>query len=258
MGAGHGHTMHFHGHSVMHRMPAHVKILALLGFLTAVIATPREQFWAFGAHALLIAAAVAASQVPVGYLARRLVIEVPFLVFALALPFVATGPTITVMGLTMSQGGLLAAWGLVAKGTLGVLASVLFAATTEPREVLVGLERLRLPRPLVEIMGFMIRYGDVVAEQARRMRIARESRGFDARSVRHWSIVARSAGAMFIRCFERGERVHLAMISRGYQGYLPLMGATDVTAAHVTRALVIPLMAFSVCAVALARQAGAL
>jgi len=34
-------------------------------------------------------------------------------------------------------------------------------------------------------------------------------------------VVARSAGALFIRSYERGERVHLAMLSRGYTGVLP-------------------------------------
>ena len=106
------------------------------------------------------------------------------------------------------------------EGTLGVAASLTLAATTEPRDVLVGLERLRFPQQLVQIMGFMIRYVDVVADEMRRMRVARESRGFTARNPRHWPVVARSLGALFIRSYERGERVHLAMVSRGYTGSL--------------------------------------
>jgi cobalt/nickel transport system permease protein len=99
-----------------------------------------------------------------------------------------------------------------------VLASLTLAATTEPHHLLQGLERLRLPHQLVQIMGFMVRYLDVVSDEMRRMRIARESRGFTARNPRHWPVLARSAGALFIRSYERGERVHLAMVSRGYTG----------------------------------------
>ena len=90
-----------------------------------------------------------------------------------------------------------------------------------------GLERLRVPNLLVQIMGFMVRYLDVVTDEMRRMRVARESRGFTARDVRHWPVIARSAGALFIRSYERGERVHLAMLSRGYTGTLPRLSATD-------------------------------
>ena len=99
--------------------------------------------------------------------------------------------------------------------------SLLLAATTEPRALLTGLERLRMPPLLVQIMGFMVRYLDVVADEVRRMRIALASRGFTARNPRHWPVVARSAGALFIRSYERGERVHLAMLSRGYDGRMP-------------------------------------
>ena len=107
------------------------------------------------------------------------------------------------------------------KGTLGVLASLTLAATTEPQDLLAGLERLRLPVQLVQIMAFMVRYLDVVTGEMHRMRIAREARGFDARNPRHWPVLARSAGALFIRSYERGERVHLAMLSRGYTGRMP-------------------------------------
>jgi cobalt/nickel transport system permease protein len=202
-------------------MPAHVKILALLGFVLLVVATPKDWFGAYAAYLLVIAAVVAVSGVPPTYILRRLVVEVPFVVFALLIPFIATGPRTEMLGLSVSEPGLLSAWGLLAKGTLGVLASLTLAATTEPRLLLAGLERLHIPALLVQIMGFMVRYLDVVTEEMRRMRIARESRGFDARDVRHWPVLARSAGALFIRSYERGERVHLAMLSRGYTGTMP-------------------------------------
>lgn len=221
MGAGHGHRLHYHGHSVVHRMPAHLKILALLGFVLLVVATPKDWFGAYAAYLLVLAAVVAVSRVPPTYILRRLVVEVPFVVFALLIPFIATGPRTEVLGLSVSEPGLLSAWGLLAKGTLGVLASLTLAATTEPRLLLAGLERLRIPVLLVQIMGFMVRYLDVVTAEMGRMRIARESRGFDARDVRHWPVLARSAGVLFIRSYERGERVHLAMLSRGYTGTMP-------------------------------------
>lgn len=218
MGAPHGHRLHFHGHSPLHRAPAHLKVAGLVTFMLVVVATPSTWLPAFAAYAVALAVLVALSGVPAGYLARRMVVETPVLVFAALLPFVATGPEVQVLGIGLSQPGLVAAGALVTKATLGVLASLLLAATTEPRDLLAGLERLRVPSQLVQIMGFMVRYLDVVTDELRRMRTARESRGFTARDPRHWPVVARSAGALFIRSFERGERVHLAMISRGYDG----------------------------------------
>ena len=220
MGAGHGHRLHYHGHSPLHRCPAHLKILTVLAFTLLVVATPRTWLPAYAGYLLLIAAAIGVSRVPPLYVLRRTVIEVPFLVFALLLPFVATGPTTEFLGLIVSESGLLAAWTSSSGARSGCWPAYL-AATTEPQDLLIGLERLRLPHQLVQIMAFMVRYLDLVTGEMARMKVARESRGFSARNPRHWPVLARTAGALFIRSYERGERVHLAMLSRGYTGRMP-------------------------------------
>ena len=221
MGAGHGHRLHFHGHSPVHRAPAHLKLLGLVGFMLVVVATPRDAYAAFAVEAAVLLGVVALSGVPPTYLGKRMVVEVPFALFALMVVFVSTGPRTEVLGLSVSEPGLAAAIALLVKGTLGVLASLTLAATTEPQDVLRGLQRLRMPEMLVQIMGFMIRYLDVVTAELARMTTAMRSRGCEPRSPRHWPVLARAMGSLFIRSYERGERVHLAMLSRGYDGKLP-------------------------------------
>lgn len=146
MGAGHAHKLYRHGNSPVHALPAHTKLVAVLGFVLVVAATPREAVWAFGAYALLLAAVAGTARIPAGYLLKRLAIEVPFVAFAFLMPFVVPGEPVGVLGVTVSAAGLWDAWNVLAKGTLGVAASVLLAATTELRELLLGLQRLRLPR----------------------------------------------------------------------------------------------------------------
>lgn len=221
MGAGHTHQLHVHGHSLLHRLPAHWKILILLGFVLVVVSTPGRWFVAFGLYATVVAAAVALSGVPPLTILRRMVVEVPFLVFALLMPFIAEGPRVGVLGMSLSESGLLSAWTLTAKATLGVASGLLLAATTTAPDLLKGLERLKMPQAMVQIMSFMIRYLEVIVGEFQRQQIALASRGFVARNPRHWPVLAKSAGALFIRSYERGERVHLAMVSRGYTGRLP-------------------------------------
>ncbi|MFH0243982.1 cobalt ECF transporter T component CbiQ [Streptomyces sp. HK10] len=249
MGAGHAHRLHRPGHSPVHRLPAHTKIAAVLAFVLTVVATPREAVWAFGAYALLLAAVAALSRVPARHLLKRMLIEVPFVAFAVLMPFVAEGPYVEALGMSLSRSGLWGAWNVLAKGTLGVAASVLLASTTELREILLGLQRLRMPPLLVQIASFMIRYGDVIADEMRRMRLARLSRGFTARGVRQWGVLAKTAGALFIRAYERGERVHLAMVSRGYTGTMPATDETAATRVQWSSAAALPLAALAVCLV---------
>ena len=143
-----------------------MKLAATLLFVVAVVATPREAFWAFGAHAALVAAAAAAGRLPPGFLLRRLLIEAPFLLFAVFLPFVGRGERLEVIGLSLSHEGLWAAWNIVAKATLGAAASVILAATTRVPDLLKGFARLHFPRVLTAMMGFMVRYLDVVDRRA--------------------------------------------------------------------------------------------
>ncbi|SEB46746.1 cobalt/nickel transport system permease protein [Nocardioides exalbidus] len=221
MGAGHGHRLYFHGHSAVHRAPSHLKLLALLAFMLLVVATPRQVPWLYAVEAGVLVSVVLLSRVPLTYLLPRMVVELPFVVFAVLVPFISHGPRTEVLGVTVSEPGLHAGAALLVKGTLGVLGSLTLAATTEPQDLLRGLQRLRMPDLIVQIMGFMIRYLDVVTAELGRMMTALRSRGCDPRSPRHWPVLARSLGALFIRSYERGERVHLAMLSRGYDGRLP-------------------------------------
>ncbi|MFD9333528.1 cobalt ECF transporter T component CbiQ [Streptomyces sp. NPDC060028] len=247
MGAGHAHKLYRHGHSPIHGLPPHCKLAATLAFVLVVVSTPREAVWAFGLYAVLLAAVTAAARIPAGFLLRRLLIEVPFVAFAVLMPFVAEGERVDFLGLSLSVSGLWGAWNVLAKGTLGVAASVLLASTTELRALLLGLQRLKLPPLLVQIASFMIRYGDVITDELRRMSIARRSRGFEASGIRHWGVLAKTAGALFIRSYERGERVHLAMVSRGYTGSMPVIDEVAATRAQWAYAAVLPVTALAVC-----------
>ncbi|UGY91873.1 cobalt ECF transporter T component CbiQ [Streptomyces gobiensis] len=247
MGAGHAHKLYRHGHSPVHRLPAHCKTVGVFGFVLVVVSTPREAMWAFGLYALLLVGVAGAARIPPGFVLKRMLIEVPFVAFAVLLPFVAEGPRVAWLGLLLSESGLWGAWNVLAKGTLGVAASVLLAATTDIRELLLGLQRLKLPPLLVQIASFMIRYGDVIADELRRMKIARASRGFEARGIRQWGVLAKTAGALFIRSYERGERVHLAMVSRGYAGSMPVVDEVTATRAQWVGAAILPASALGVC-----------
>jgi cobalt/nickel transport system permease protein len=186
--------------------------------VVAVVATPAREVWAFSGYALILMVLLVLSEVPARFFLTRLAIDLPFIAFALLLPFVGEGPRVDVGPLTISAAGLLGAWNLIAKATLSAGASVLLAATTEVPDILAGLSRLRVPPVLVAIASFMIRYLEVVAGEFRRSRIAMAARGHQSRSALDWKPIAVSAGALFIRSFERGERVYQAMLARGYDG----------------------------------------
>lgn len=247
-----GERLYVHRHSPIHRLPAEVKTVAMVAFIFTVIATPADQFWAFGVFAAMLVVVAAIARIPAGVILPRMVVEIPFVLFALLMPFFGQGETVEVAGITLYVNGLLAGWNILIKGTLGVVCSILLAATTPARDLLLGLERLKVPALLVQIASFMLRYTHVVGDEMHRMSMARQARCFEASGVRSWPTLARSAGALFIRSYERGERVHLAMLSRGYTGRLPDLNPAHTTPADWWTAMTLPFLGLLVALSALA------
>jgi cobalt/nickel transport system permease protein len=228
MAGAHASSLLVDGDSRLHRMRPQCKIAAAVAFVLVVVATPREQIWAFGLYAAALLALVAVTGMGYGRFARRLTIEVPFLAFAVFLPFFAGGDQLGDGWWSLSIDGLWASWNIVAKGTLGVATSVILTSTTSLADLVRGMERLHAPAAFTSITTFMVRYAEVITGEMQRMKVARESRGHDPRWIWQIRAIAHSAGTLFIRSYERGERVYLAMLSRGYDGAMPRLadGAT--------------------------------
>ncbi|WP_181781316.1 cobalt ECF transporter T component CbiQ [Pseudonocardia pini] len=237
MGAGHAHPLHLPRESVVHRLPPQIKIVAAFLGVLCVVATPREAFPVFAGYLAVLVGVWVAARIPPGWILRRSLIEAPFVVLAVLLPFTGPGPQVEWLGLTLSEPGLLGAWNILVKGTLGVLTSLTLAATTPMRDLLVGLQRLHAPAMVTTITTLMLRYMEVIAGEARRMRLARLSRGHDPRFLWQAGATARGVGALFLRSYERGERVHLAMLSRGWTGAMPVLTADTTTRADWVRGL---------------------
>lgn len=224
MGAGHAHALYVHEHSLVHRMAPEVKLVAAFVFVLAVAVTPRQAIWAFAVDFILALVVVRLARLRAGFVAFRLAAIAPFLVFALLIPFIATGDKIQVLGVWVSGDGLWAMWNVIAKATLGGLVSIVLAATTEVPDILRGLGRLRVPAVVTTIAMFMVRYLELVADELGRMRTSMTSRGYDPRWLSQAKPIAHAAGSLFIRSYERGERVYDAMLARGYTGVMPVLG----------------------------------
>lgn len=230
MGAGHAHALYVHEHSFVHRLAPQVKVASGFGFVLLVAITPREAVWGFLIYATAIVAVAIASKIRPIFMALRLLGILPFVAFAFLIPFIASGQQIEVLGVEVSREGLWAAWNILAKASIGAATSIVLAATTEVPDILAGMNRLKVPVVLTSIAGFMIRYLELIVEEIGRIRVAMASRGYDPRWLWQARPIATSAGAMFVRSYERGERVYDAMVARSFTGEMPELRRRDPTA----------------------------
>ena len=247
---GHVHALYRHGDSAIHRLPSHVKLVAGIGFVIGVVATPRESFWAFGLFAAALVGFSLTARLKPRFVAGKMIVEIPFVAVALLLPFFGGGSQTEVFGMSLSEPGLWTMWNILIKATLGLWASVILGSTTTVPDLLAGLERLKVPPVIIGITGFMLRYVDVVLGQFGSMRRAMESRGYRPRTLKQSRPMAAATGALFVRSFERGERVFLAMTARGYTGTFPTSGAAAAATRVWLAAGAVLAAAWSVAAIA--------
>jgi len=108
------------------------------------------------------------------------------------------------------------------KATAGVSMGIVLTAVTTNIEIIYGLQKLKLPSIIIAIMSFSIRYIDVFIDEFKRVRISMQSRGYIEKGIKTLLPIAYASGAMLIRGYERGERVYLSMVSRGFNGVIEL------------------------------------
>ena len=216
------------GSSIVHNMDARLKLLLTLAYIFAATLTPVGHWLAFGLLAALLAVAVAASRLSALLILRRSALALPFIVVAVPLLFTKEGDTLFTLqpfGWTASEEGVTAVLTILTKSWLSVVAAIILTATTPALELLRAMRALAVPRILVATVSFMYRYLFVIAEEAQRLLRARDCRsagleGHKSGGSVRWraGVLGHMVGSLFLRSYERSERVYAAMQSRGYDG----------------------------------------
>ncbi len=230
--------MHFHvvdayqeTGSLLHRTDARVKVIMTFTMILLIALTPMGAFGAYvGFFAIVMAGALVARIDPMAVLKRSLV-ALPFAGAAVSLIFTVPGPslgTVPLLGWSISATGLVRFASIMFKSFVSVQDAVLMMQTTHFTDMLWAFGALHAPKVLVAIFSFMYRYLFVLADEALRLTRARDSRsatiGDNPNTGRSIAFRARTTGRMignlFLRSYDRSERVYQAMVSRGYRGEL--------------------------------------
>ena len=210
--------------SFIHKLDPRTKLITTLAFILAVALTPPSRWQGFAVYFFIIATLILLSKVPVLYILKRSLVIIPFvLLIAIFIPFfkegeVAGSYNIWLWKVSVTYSGLQVLANIMAKAWLSILSLILLTSTTRTTSLLEGLEQLRMPKVMVLILSFMYRYIFVLVDEVLRMKQARDSRNFGGSRLRQMRIIGNMIGTLFIRSYERGERVYAAMLARGYTG----------------------------------------
>ena len=135
-------------------------------------------------------------------------------------PIVDKTPVASFNGMVITEGWLLF-FGIIVRGLLSMQALLILIRSIGFVGIVRGLGRLGVPKFLVTQLLMVFRYVRVLIEEGMTMKAARDSRSFGRKnlSIRLWGVLI---GQLFLRSIDRAERVHRAMLARGFAGDIPL------------------------------------
>jgi cobalt/nickel transport system permease protein len=165
-----------------------------------------------------------------GYAFKRSFVALPFALAGITLVFTMPGQPVFAFSLgpwqfTATDAGLIRFVSIVMRSWLAVQMAILLVATTPFPDLMHALRHLHVPHLITTIVSFMYRYLFVLADEVMRLLRARESRsarlpGYRSGGTLTWRarVAGYMAGQLFLRSYERSDRVYNAMLARGYTG----------------------------------------
>jgi cobalt/nickel transport system permease protein len=228
--------------SPIHSMDGRVKFVLAVAFILTASLTPLAAWPVYILLFALILSVEILSGLGVGYVLKRASLALPFVLAALPVIFTTQGTVLFTIHiaswtLTASLEGLARFASVVLKSWLSVQAAIVLASSTPFPELLQAMRAVGIPRLLVGMFGLMWRYLFVLVDEALRLTRARAARsGVGVAPVQGRSrareggslawrarVTGGMAGNLFLRAFERSDRIYFAMLSRGYDGEVRLM-----------------------------------
>jgi len=228
--SGHQHThtysfeVYSYADSLVHRLDARTKTVALIALILSAVLTPASEVWRFGLFLVIIALLYLASGVPLLFGLKRSLVVIPFVVFAgILLVFMPDKPhpgfyNLGFDRLVITHGGLYTLFNALVKSWLSVLTVILLYSTTPFPKFIKGLELLKAPKVITMLLSFLYRFMWILVDEIKTMIRARDARAFGGSRIWHLKIIGQMVGSLFIRSYERAERIYAAMSARGYDG----------------------------------------
>lgn len=203
--------------SPIHALDARAKVLVTFIFIIAVVSCSRYEITRLLPFFIFPAVMIGRAGLPPLYIARKIAMISPFLLMVgLLNPFFDRAVLYQIGRLDIS-GGWISLLSLFIRSLLTVGAAFILVGTTGFTAVCQALERLGIPQIFAVQLLFLQRYIFVLADETGRASRARELRSIGRKGLGVASFGS-LVGHLLLRTWQRAERIHAAMLARGFVG----------------------------------------
>jgi len=205
------------GDTAIHRLDPRAKVLVTLAFVVSVVSCGKYDLTALFPFFLFPVFMITLGNIPGLYLAKKIAIVIPFAVMVGMFNPLLDRQVMLQVGSLGITGGWISFASIVVRAVLTVGAALALVAVTGFPGICAALERLGMPQPFAVQLLFLYRYIFVLTEEGGQMARARELRTFGARG-RGIGVYGSMIGHLLLRTWMRAERIHMAMLGRGFSG----------------------------------------
>ncbi|AMV73377.1 cobalt ECF transporter T component CbiQ [Desulfuromonas carbonis] len=205
------------GDSAVHRLDPRAKLVTCLVFIVCVASFDKYTISALLPFLIFPLALAGRAGLPLGFLAKRLLVVAPFAIFIGIFNPLFDREILLQLGPLAISGGWVSFASILLRFVLTIGIALILVATTSFPGVCMALEGIGAPRVFAVQLLLLYRYLFVLINEAMRMVRARALRSFHGRGL-GMKIFSQMVGQLLLRTLDRAQRVHLAMLCRGFNG----------------------------------------
>ncbi len=197
--------------SFLHSLDPRVKFIIAIIIILNIITTGNNDYISFLIYFFIIIILILISNVPLGYIFSRSLVIIPFVLL------------ISIFNIFFREDGIIIFYNIAIRTFLSILSMILLSSTTDFVSLLKGLERMKIPDIFIQMLSFMFRYLFVIMDEMLKLKMARDTRYFGGRIINQIKVFGNIIGVLFIRSYERAERIYNSMLARGFNGEIITM-----------------------------------
>jgi len=210
-------SRYYEHNSIIHTLNPTLKLLNIIFFIIILVSIQHYtcfEFLLFTTIAILI---TNLAKIPFEKILKEIIIFVPFLFFILLFALFKEGDSFFKYGLiNITYTGIHTFFSLFIKSILSITMMLILIMTTPFIQILRSLKDLHVPDEIILIFFFLYRYSILFIKEINRLLNAMKIRSVDLSSLDLLKNFGSVIGVVFIRTFERAERIYQAMLSRGF------------------------------------------
>jgi cobalt/nickel transport system permease protein len=205
------------GDTSLHRLDARAKVVVTLVFILCVVSHSRYELAALLPFFIFPAIMIALSSIPPLFIARKIVLLLPFVIVVGAFNPLFDREIMLQLGPLGISGGWISFASILVRSILTIGAAFILIGVTGFTAACQAMERLGMPQVFAVQLLFLYRYIFVLADEGNRASRARQLRSCGKKGL-GISSFGSLIGHLLLRTWQRAERIHMAMLARGFTG----------------------------------------